>query len=477
MRLSVGWGGAWLSDSRFLRDGFAKAASAENKRNDGHENGQSGLAMVRRAVSRMMAQEATRTGNSSVQGLIALVAILAAFANPIAGLFWVAPPISMAMFMLRDAWILFAAVIILSMMRTRATELFAALFVVGALIFFLSAMLQEGSVGPSILFVQFRNLFGFFLAWALALWARDYMSPIFSARLLKALGWSVILYCAVELVVLWNTGSLISNTIFHKLELEQIKGTLSNIEAGLLDLFRIPGPLFSPSQLGIFVAYLYFVMRMTPGCRGRWMGLFFWLIQVVAISKTGLVMMLLVEVLVRSGKQLSFTILFSLFFAPFIADLVMDLLPEYHLASVRYHFLGYTSAFEALKDYPFGMGIGNVGTLAAKLQGTSSSAGFESGMGTIVLSFGVFALLVFGGVATYFMALKESWPFKLFVLYCAAMFFNENALSPHLFVAQIVLLVNLMEKVPEVPSQRKKIYLPKYSAGLRHSVRGEGHPI
>jgi hypothetical protein len=293
-----------------------------------------------------------------------------------------------------------------------------------------------------ITFLQFRNIFGFAFALIFAYSIRSHLEAdlLFRVGLITAIG--VIVYSYLELGVLLRSGYLISDEYFHKTLLEQAKGTRADVGGGIFGVFRIPGPLFNPSQLGIFVVYLIYVG--TFGNRKYTAGFIVLLVGVVVLgfSKSAFVMLFVMVLMRFLGRQVGLFLLVGFLFAPLILNSVSELFSEYHLASIARHFDGYVSALQLLAEQPLGTGVGSAGELASTLGGFEAAAGYESGMGTLITNLGIFGLFFYVVVGLFSFLQPNRAYFDFFALWSVSMYFNESAMSPHLYVFQLCIVAS-----------------------------------
>jgi len=384
-----------------------------------------------------------------LSGYVALLGILGAFGQPIAGLFHESSVIFLSLYLLRESWIFAAAAILFLLIArthlsqevsTRRVFLVATYLVV--CVFVLLIGISEPKPSLMIVFLQFRNLFGFAFALVFAYSIRSHLDAdlLFRVGLLAAIG--VLAYSYLELGLLLKSGYLISDEYFHKTLLEQAKGTRADVGGGLFGVFRIPGPLFNPSQLGIYVVYL--IYAGTFGNRKYSVGLILLLVGVVMLgfSKSAFAMLFVMALLRVMGRQVGVFVLLGFMFAPLILNFMSEFLSGYHLASIARHFDGYVSAVRLLAEQPFGTGVGSAGELASTLGGFEAAAGYESGMGTLITNLGIFGILFYVAVGIFSFLQPHRAYFDLFSLWSVSMYFNESAMSPHLFVFQFCIVAS-----------------------------------
>ena len=406
-----------------------------------------------------------------VCAFVILTGVLAAFGQVVAGLLYEQPLIFLTLYVLRESW-LFAAAVILFLILARSvigkeitiqSLLVMTVYVVFAA-FILLIGLSERTPSIMVIFLQFRNLFGFALAIVFVAAVRPYLDSDLLFRAGLVISVLLIAYSYLELALLFKNGYLISNEFFNKELLEEAKGTRADVGGGVFGALRIPGPLFNPSQLGMFAVYL--VYAGTAGARRFNVGLVLLLISVVLLgfSKSAFVMVFMVAVLRLLGRQVALLVLLGFLFAPFILGMVEGIFSDYHLASVSRHFQGYLSAVQLLADKPFGSGVGSAGELASTLGGFEARAGFESGMGTIITNLGVLGVLLYMVSGLFCLLQSRHFYFDMFALWSVSMYFNESAMSPHLFVFQFCMVGCL------VASQTKQSAAGVEIVPLRNSV-------
>lgn len=372
-----------------------------------------------------------------------LLGVLAAFGQPLAGLFYHSNSIFLSIYAIRESWLIVASYLIVVLIARTACGNqhsvvggFSVVIYITIVLFILLVGITERSPSGMIVFLQFRNIFGFALAIILMDRCRGRFDAEILDRAAKIIAVAIIAYSYAELFGLIKFGQLMSNEIFNKELLEQAKGTRADVGGGLFGYFRIPGPLFNPSQLGMFCVYLIYAGLNRPVSFGKTIVVLLVGIVIIGFSKSALVMLLMLIPLRVFGRQLSLFVLIGFLFSPFILEFLVNILPEYHYASIARHFEGYVSALHVLEKHPLGTGVGSAGELASTLGGFEAGAGFESGMGTILMNLGTIGLLFYFLVGAFCFAQRERVYFDLFTLWSVSMYFNESAMSPHLFIFQ-----------------------------------------
>lgn len=372
--------------------------------------------------------------------LFFVVIFLSLFSHILAGLVWWNSGLVFLIYMARDVWVLAAFPIAFVLLSKNRSIPIAALFLFGVLHFFFSVLVNIHDINSTLAFVQFRNTFGFFSAWLLTGLYIPVVNQALVKRILMFLIFVLVLYCASEIFLMLAYGYELSDKVFSKTLLEGVKGVKANVDAGLFGAHRIGGPLFSPSQLGIYVGYLYFTCRIVFGRKAFLLGAMLIVIEVFAVSKTGMAMVLLSEFMLRFGRRSAVIVVISLVFAPILFSYVAPVISRYHAASMSYHFQGYISGLKNLFEFPFGVGVGSAGTLASVLTDSDLKFGQESGLATILGNIGFTGIFILVGLFVSFYRMKDGLFVKIYTLYIASMLFNENALSPYLYVTFVLLL-------------------------------------
>lgn len=382
-----------------------------------------------------------RVGSWVIGLLIIGVGMLSAFGQPLAGLLYEYRVVFLGVYAARESWIVVALAVLLLMSAKTIKDrddsylgIFPLIVYMSIVVFALLVLLSERTPSGMILFLQFRNLFGFVL---FILFVK-YFEERFDVPQLRAALWvvavGVIGYAALEVLMLLQDGKLLSNEVFNKRLLEEAKGTRADVGGGIIARFRIPGSLFNPSQLGMFAVYLILAGRQKEKVFGFWMTSMLLIVVLIGFSKSAFVMVFMWLLLTMLGRQFALVALLVFMSAPLLLTLMEGVLPAYHYASIARHFEGYTSSIHLLAESPFGTGIGSAGELASTLGGFEAAAGYESGLGTYFTNMGVFGAVIYLSLCAYCFLQANRVYFDLFALWSVGMYFNESALSPHLFV-------------------------------------------
>lgn len=388
--------------------------------------------------------------NRSLSIYVIFLGFLAAFGQPLSGLLYDSRLVFLSIYGLRESWLIFGFTILVlataKSVRNRVRyvkDLFPIVVYVTSIAFALLVLLSEKTPSAMIVFLQFRNLFGFvLLTFVIAHWGTR-LDQQLMIRALVAVSVLVLVYSALELFFLFSSGQLISNEIFNKELLEQAKGTRADVGGGLFGGLRVPGSLFNPSQLGMFCVYLIYAGTAGRRCLGNLLIVGLLSLVVIGFSKSAIVMACMLALLRLFGRQFALLALLCFLFSPLILEIFESVLSSYHYASIARHFDGYTSALRLLGTSPFGSGIGSAGELASTLGGFEATAGFESGLGTLITNLGVFGLVLYFALGVHCYRSESAIYFELFALWSVSMFFNEAAMSPHLFVFQALVAASI----------------------------------
>ena len=287
------------------------------------------------------------------------MSLFSLFSHVLAGLIWWDRGIVILTYMIRDVWVLAALPIAFILLVKNRNIPVSVFFLLGVLHFSISVLANIRDINPTMTFVQFRNTFGFFSAWLLTSLYIPYIDRALVRKILIFLVLVLTIYCVLEFFLIFNYNYDLSEQIFSKTLLEGVKGVKANVDAGIFGAHRVGGPLFSPSQLGIYVGYLYFTCRIVFGRRAFILSLTLILIEVFAVSKTGMAMILLSEFMLKFGRRSTIIVIILLILAPIFFGYISPFISRYHAASMAYHFHGYVSGLRNLFTYPFGVGVGN----------------------------------------------------------------------------------------------------------------------
>jgi len=369
---------------------------------------------------------------------IYLSVFLSLWVNPIIGIFTLPSSAAVLLVVLRDLAVFTSIVLTIPLALSKKEP---PIELIGLILIYISVLISSiiGNIDNLSTYMVFiRNYLGFFTIYVLFRINNFSFNRVFITTNLVFF----LLLAILELLYI-VTGNDFMNDVLNKHHIDQAKGVMSNIDLGLFSSFRLGTSLLSPSQAGIFlVAILY-----SYSVEKRFFQITFNFVTLVLIlltvSKTAFLMLSVLIIRKLFNMRLALVACIGFLILPYLADGIVNMIEGRHISSIKVHFSGYVEAWRIV-DHPFGLGLGNSGTVARTLGNSTSTVGMESGFGSALGSLGVPFLIAL----LFFVIAAFSKPDKLAGLFClffAAFLFNENALSPHLWIFPMAMLYSKLE--------------------------------